>query len=127
MLIDMPKTYNANQFHSVNHTDPIPELLNRVQALVKAGVSTYTQLAKDIGEKHDTVKGWFSPRRFRPDGAGAVKLHQWAAQKTKRIACTGTTDVETRELHSRYRAEYAKACAQHPVNGKQPTEGAANP
>lgn len=110
----------AHVFVNLTTHDPIPELLNRVQALVKAGVSTYTQLAKDIGEKHDTVKGWFSPRRFRPDGAGAVKLHQWAAKQTLRLSRTGTTDPKTRELHSRFRAEYAKACAEFPGDG---TEG----
>lgn len=102
--------------------DPIPQLLNTVQALIEAGVDkrvpSYRRLATELGLNYDTMRGWFgADRRFRPDGAGAVLLKDWAVRTTRKLSRLGETTPRGRELHSRYRAAYQQLCQRFPVDG----------
>lgn len=99
--------------------DALTNVLNSVQALVESGMATYAQVARDINEPPRSVYQWFGSRRFRPGGASAIKLLNWAADQTTSLSRLGETTKEGRAIHGRYRAEYKKVCAEFPADGRK--------
>lgn len=69
--------------------DTLNELLNRVHAMVKCGVSTYPILAQETKIPAKQLWDILNLRRARPNGERALALHKWAEEKTVEIAKQG--------------------------------------
>jgi hypothetical protein len=94
-------------------TETLPDLLNKVEAIVKCGAGTFVELAKDIKEKPASVYDWIGQRRFTPNGDVTLRIQQWAAKKSNQIAMAG------RKLQTAYRAAYREVCEKRlPVDGR---------
>lgn len=79
MSTDDPKTH-------------LPELLNRVEAMIDSGAGTIGELAKfllpDQKPAQSTVRvsEWIRSRVKSPNGETALRMRDWASQKTIEIA-----------------------------------------
>lgn len=96
--------------------DLLTDILNKVQALVEAGIITYAQVADEAGIPRGNLYAWVGQRRYRPDD-GAVKLYEWLQRKTIEI---GT--AENRKQCAAYRAKFREINKRIPGDGRNRKE-----
>lgn len=86
----------------------LTDLLNRVEAMLDSGAGRTSELAEYLrpgDPKNETRVGeWVRSRYRTPNGEMALRLFQWAAEKTLEIS-------RSRAKGRKYRKAYAAVCA----------------
>jgi hypothetical protein len=93
--------------------ETLGDLLNKTEAMIDCRAGTVNELAKFLGRRPQRVSEWIGQRKYCPPGDVTLKIQEWAAKISNRIAVT-------KRLQPIYRESYAKICERRsrPGNGK---------
>lgn len=94
-------------------TESLDDILNKIEAIFDCKAGTIKEVAKLLDRRPQQVSEYIAQRKHQPNVPDYIKMKEWAAKMTLRIAMAG------REMQMAYKHAYRDVCAKRlPVAGR---------